>query len=323
MEHLDAVILQIYRAARELPMDEFQDFVLGVVQSLIPFDSSRWMTAEFIGKRGVSRFVHLRNEPDEMVRDWDAISHQDRLKDVVMAHPGRAISIHNRTFFAGREVAEARDYMQRYRHANTLGIVIPASSPGHWDVLSLWRAESDRHYAATERRLLERLMPHLNESLAHSRMHGLNRAGMGGDLEHAASAIARGNGMLCYSSRTFVRLLQEEWPGWKSSNLPAPLCGALSRPGSAGFEGRAIRVTATRLGELIFLRASRADPLRLLSPRETAVARLYGEGRAYKEIAASLGVAPSTIRNFLQRIYDKLEINDKAQLAALIARNER
>jgi DNA-binding CsgD family transcriptional regulator/HD-like signal output (HDOD) protein len=50
-----------------------------------------------------------------------------------------------------------------------------------------------------------------------------------------------------------------------------------------------------------------------LSDRETAALRQLASGKIYKEIAAELGVAPSTIRTHLQSVYVKLDVVDRAQ----------
>lgn len=57
-------------------------------------------------------------------------------------------------------------------------------------------------------------------------------------------------------------------------------------------------------------------PSRLLSPRELAVARRLASGSTLAEIASDLGVSPSTVRTQCERIYRKLGINRRAQVAA-------
>jgi DNA-binding CsgD family transcriptional regulator len=310
---LGNAILHIYRMARERPVDEFQHFVLGIVRSMIPFDSSQWATGEFVGNKMVTRFAHLQDQPDHVVLDWDAASHQDRLMDLMIANPGRAVSMHTPVFFADREVR---------RYANSLGIAVRASLLRHWETLSLSRVTSEKRYAEVERSWLEQLMPHLMEALEHNRMHGLQSAGIADNRERAASAIARGDGLLSYASRAFMHLLQQEWPDWKGLSLPEVLQACLARPGCSRFDGGTITVDCTRLGQLIFLRASGPDPLRRLSPREALVARLYGEGLAYKQIAKQMDISPTTVRVFLQRVYRKLHISGKAQLATLLATHQ-
>jgi DNA-binding CsgD family transcriptional regulator len=59
--------------------------------------------------------------------------------------------------------------------------------------------------------------------------------------------------------------------------------------------------------------------LHRLSHRELEVARLYGQGRQYKEIGLALNISPATVRNFLARIYTKLGIDNKVDLISLLS----
>jgi putative nucleotidyltransferase with HDIG domain len=54
-----------------------------------------------------------------------------------------------------------------------------------------------------------------------------------------------------------------------------------------------------------------------LSQRETSVLRRLAEGKVYKVIAVELGVATSTVRSHLQRVYTKLAVDDRAQAVLL------
>lgn len=56
-----------------------------------------------------------------------------------------------------------------------------------------------------------------------------------------------------------------------------------------------------------------------LSSREETIAKRYGEGETYKQIAASLGIAPSTVRNHLAATYRKLGISNKVQLISVLS----
>lgn len=320
LDTLNALILQIYRAARETPVDEYQDFVLGLVRGLVPFTSSRWLTVEMVGQRAITHCVHLQNEPTDIVVDWDAINRQDRLLHTVVAHPGKAFGIHSDSVYTGRQFAEMRDYVRRYNHANTLCIAVPATKPGHVHGLSLFRAGQDDQYSDANRHLLECLMPHLIEALAQNRLLALRQAGSS-ELapEQGSAAIARGTGEIHFAGSGFNRLLQQEWPDWQGNRLPAALLDALCRGG--GYAGEQVSVAATRLNALLFLRAAPRCPLTRLTPRESATARLYGQGLSHKEIAKRLDISPATVRNFIGRIYCKLKVGDKAELSALLSRS--
>jgi two-component system nitrate/nitrite response regulator NarL len=54
----------------------------------------------------------------------------------------------------------------------------------------------------------------------------------------------------------------------------------------------------------------------LLSPREVEVLRLAAEGRSASEMAAELSLSVATIKSHLQRIYERLEVSDRAAAVA-------
>ena len=58
-----------------------------------------------------------------------------------------------------------------------------------------------------------------------------------------------------------------------------------------------------------------------LSPREREVLKLVVEGRTSKEIAAIVGVKPSSIDTYRSRVMAKLEINDLPSLVRLAIRH--
>ena len=60
-----------------------------------------------------------------------------------------------------------------------------------------------------------------------------------------------------------------------------------------------------------------------LSPRESEVLRLVGEGRSSSEIAAQLGVAPSTVETQIKSAIRKLGATNRRQAAAMAAEVER
>jgi DNA-binding CsgD family transcriptional regulator len=50
------------------------------------------------------------------------------------------------------------------------------------------------------------------------------------------------------------------------------------------------------------------------------VAKQIASGRTNREIAAALGVSPKTVEAHLSRIYRKLEVRSRTELAVLVVR---
>jgi DNA-binding CsgD family transcriptional regulator len=66
--------------------------------------------------------------------------------------------------------------------------------------------------------------------------------------------------------------------------------------------------------------ADMGEGVAALSPREVEVAGLVAEGRTNKQIAAELFLSEKTIEKHIARIFDKLDVSARAQVAAAIER---
>jgi DNA-binding NarL/FixJ family response regulator len=53
-----------------------------------------------------------------------------------------------------------------------------------------------------------------------------------------------------------------------------------------------------------------------LSPQETRLVKLLGEGHHYKTAATELGISVHTVRFHLRSIYSKLEVHSKSEAVA-------
>lgn len=327
MDRLDRLLLDLYRAAQAMPSEEFSDFALVLLRKVMPFDSARVVLQAQKDSAGLAvQGVHLYNEPTDMVLDWVSIIRLDTVLHTALDNPGQAWRFHTRSVYADRALSVLRDYAERYRHLNSLVIAhmpdVGKTRHGKTRVqgISLFRADADAQFSAEQVPLLAGLTPHLLEALAINRTLALAR--LGKDTGRGGVALLGGDGLLAYCDTAFQGLMREEWPDWQGLRLPAPFWQVLTRSGNEGYVGAAVRFTASRIGALLFLRGEKQSRLARLSPREAAIAHLYGEGRSYKEIARQLDLSPTTVRNYLARVYDKLEIGGKTELAKLLARGE-
>ncbi len=85
--------------------------------------------------------------------------------------------------------------------------------------------------------------------------------------------------------------------------------------GADGFAGRAERELAAT-GERVSRRTIR--PVAELTPQEAQIARLASDGHSNPEIAARLFISPRTVEYHLHKIFAKLDIGSRAQLARAI-----
>jgi DNA-binding CsgD family transcriptional regulator len=313
------LLLELYRGARELSVADFPEYAFGLVSGVLRFDAARYTALKFLDPGAVVCTSHVWNEPTDTVLDWEQINRHDIVVPTVLAAPGRAFNFHQRTLFAGPGNAIMRDFVERTAHRNNLVIAARDADEGLWKSLSLYRAGPEDRYAERDRRLLEALMPHIVEALRIN--EALGALAVQADARaRAALAIAALDGAVHYVGPRFVELMRLEWPQWSSTRLPACTLDSLGAE-RRGWSGRAIALGVERVGELLFVRARALHSAGRLSTRERRVAALYGAGRSHKEIARELDLSPVTVRNHLQRIYAKLSVRDKGELATVMTRD--
>jgi DNA-binding CsgD family transcriptional regulator len=314
-----ALLLELYRGARELSVAEFPGYAFGLLTAVLRFDTARYTALKFLDPGAIVCTSHSWKEATHTVFDWEQINRHDTVVPTVLAAPGRAFNFHQRTMFAGPGLAIMRDFIERTEHRNNLVIALRDDDEGLWKSLSLYRAGPDDRYAERDRQLLQALMPHVVEALRINETLGALVVHAGAD-GRASLAIAGTDGSLHYVGPRFVELMRLEWPQWSSTRLPASALDGL-RAGGRDWSGRAVEIDVERIGELLFVRARALHSSARLSSRERRVATLYGAGRSHKEIARELALSPVTVRNHLQRIYAKLSVSDKAELATVMSRD--
>jgi DNA-binding CsgD family transcriptional regulator len=173
--------------------------------------------------------------------------------------------------------------------------------------------------------VLDLLARHLQEALrlnaALSRRDTLSGPDRS-DTPACSRALMSASGELLCCTQGFAGLFGYEQPGARISRLPSDLMKRLLRGQAACLEGGTFEILPVRLGAIWLLIANTRPLCRRLSAREHAVARSFGAGQSYKDIATEMKLAPATVRNVVQKIYRKLEINSKAALAKLLLEEE-
>jgi DNA-binding CsgD family transcriptional regulator len=82
------------------------------------------------------------------------------------------------------------------------------------------------------------------------------------------------------------------------------------------FAGRA-RVELEATGQ--HARRRTVDSLGQLTPQETQISRLVAQGNTNREIAAQLFISPSTVEYHLRKVFRKLGVKSRTQLARRMA----
>jgi DNA-binding CsgD family transcriptional regulator len=312
MTTLNAELLSLYNGCRTLPVDQFQVAIFDHLKALIPFDSARLIGVDTAHGGAEVRSSILYREPEAMNLDWEAVATIDNVLSTVSRAPGRSCNFNARLLYTTPALGVVLDYTTRYRHLNGLVVATTNGRQGFLNGLSLYRARDERHFKRTEQRSIEAMAPHIQQALQ------INRALALGEAQTALPfAIVSDAGMLNFCTPALDELIRTEFVGWHGLYLPVTLHQQLVAHGSYNLRSRPMRLSMHRFGTAWLMGGAAVSPGRL-TPRENAVAMLFIHGNSHKEVARELGVAPSTVRNFLQKIYQKLDVHDKASLALLL-----
>lgn len=327
---LSNLLIELYRAAQEMAIDEFQEFSMGLLNSLVPFDSAVYGSG-VLRQQGLQiQECFLHNKPIEVISDYAAITHADPVLRATRSNPDRVIRFHPPTLFSGKEKRPLFDYAKRYEHSNGMSTVhIDQNSP-HAQILSMWRADKDRHFLKQDSWIAAQVLPHFLEALKVNQALAIHRSVK--DTDRSTVAIARPNGALHFCGMGFRKLANMEWPDWEGAILPSPLMDELSRIGSTGFCTATIRVSVKCVGELLFLKASRVSASVShptisreflqstygLTPAEVRVAIVLLEGNSARNVADFLNVSPHTVRTQIKQIYAKLGVDTRARFVKLM-----
>ncbi|TXT23049.1 MAG: LuxR family transcriptional regulator [Gallionellaceae bacterium] len=324
------LIIELYRAAQGMAVDEFQEFSLGLLKSLVPFNSAKYMGGVLTQQGMRVQEVYLHNEPVETVSDYAGIVHADPVLKAVRANPDKIVRFHPATLFAGRESRPLFDFAKRYEHANGMAIAHFDGDTPQVQALSLYRADADSHFLEQDCSMAEQVLPHFLEAIKINQALAVHRSTKDGD--RSTLAIACPNGALHFCGAGFRKLLCLDWPDWESALLPGPLLDKLTRTGSTGYRSSALRVSVRSVGGLLFLKASRVsasapcpaicpDLLRSaygLTPAEARVAIAMLEDKSAREMADELGVSFHTVRVQIRQVYAKLGVNTRAGFVKLM-----
>ena len=120
------------------------------------------------------------------------------------------------------------------------------------------------------------------------------------------------------SERVFNSLSAGAFGYLVKSNRPAKILQAIREvyEGGSPMSGHIARMVVQSFEK----RASTPDETASLAPRELEVLHGLSCGQPYKQIAGNLGISLSTVRTYIQRIYEKLHVNSQTEAVMKYAR---
>ncbi len=311
IDPVDRLIARLYRSATEVPAHEYRNWALNQLQAVVPHDGALWGS----GSRAKLKFqiVTVNQLPPSFPQVLEDTSHINPILPRLMSNldtPVDMASVMPDEKFFGSEI-----YRKAFEPCGITRILSTAHldpRSGLYSLLSLYRRDRDHHFTDVERARQKRAIYHLFNAASHAFFLHLMRTHAERPVGAAAAVVDR-SGSFHEAQPRFLDMLDERFPTRDPHHLPLPI----PEPGhTQSFQDLMIRCDA--LGELSLIIIWPAGPLDRLTPREREIVTCVAQGLSFKQAAKKIGVAPSTVANHLYRVYRKLGVYSRTELASLV-----
>lgn len=142
-----------------------------------------------------------------------------------------------------------------------------------------------------------------------------------GTCDDACSLLINSQGVVLLGLASVYDQFGHIWSQSDEDRVPRRIAQFIDQPGEHLLIDMELVAHCEPVGAGTGLQKLSLRPLQkfdLLTKREQLVARVLAQGMSHKEAARTLGIAPSTIRNQTQSIYQKLDVDNRASLAASV-----
>lgn len=306
---IDRCIARLYQLAAKDTKD-YRRLALAQLAQVINFDGALWGTGHLDSKdfHSVEVLGVDTNYPSALAKNKDINPFYSALK----ASPGQAIdlsAILTDDIFHTSPVY--RDLFSVYGIERIIGVLLPDASTGIMSIISLYRFDHENSFSSDDKNTLQRMVYHLASAASHAYFLHLKQKRNANP--NAALAICDRHGLFFEVQPKFIELLQQYYPHNPLGRLPF----SLNDKENSLAQG-SIQIEKEALGDLVCISIWETSPLDLLSPRELEVVQVISRGLSFKEAAREMGVAPSTVSNHIYKVYRKLNISRRFELAQVV-----
>jgi DNA-binding CsgD family transcriptional regulator len=316
MARQSSFLMDLYRGASQQSAETFQDWALERLAQDLPFDSAVWASGVGTAAGPVFHSIHLLRQPTQMLIDYESLKHLDNFFAEGVANAGRSLRASSRTSLPEAFIP----YIDRYGLEQALCTIGIDPDTALLTGFSLYRADRANPFTEAEARFKECVFPHLIEADSRNKLAHLEIGAQPRTVRQWRSAAVDAKALLRCIDDGFKQLLLSEWPEWHGPYLPDPLRNLMSSGTHSGAVGRRSIVRFATFGDLTLVQLRERAAIDDLPERVRQVAHLAAKGQSHKAIASTLEVSPATVRNQLATAYQRLGVNNRAEMAALVLR---
>ena len=309
MDPIDSFIASLYRSTQQIDLEHYRYWALNELQSHLDFDAALWSTGHLS-----TRTFHTHTTiglPDDYPKTLLDSLPINPISKLLFKRAGEPVDMSE--VLSDDQFYESAIYRRVFKpHGieRILSSIHIDSRSGIYTLLTLYRNDRDRLFNRDEKGFYQRSLFHLLNAASQACMLGLNSPRQQ-KINH--NAICDRHGVYHEVEPAFLDLVEEYFPHHAPQLLPFPIPN-----GEQKLLLNSLCISAQKLGDLYRVSMRHSSPLDQLTAREVEVVEGVTQGLSFKMIAKKLGLSPSTVSNHLYRVYQKLNIGNRGELADLI-----
>lgn len=307
----ETLLADLYQSAVTEDSGRFQQSVLQQLEAVIGFDRAWWGIMRQTGT-GFELLSSYRYElPAEFELHWQAVSSDDALASNVHIKPRTTVHFNQRELLSTPGLASLNTE-HKLRQALCTSMFLPDQQS--FLFISLFRSGTKAPvFNAKDIEFKQLVTPHLYACWRTNLVATIARTQ--GPGQQTATAFVDRSGAIVCAHDGFADMVSEVYPAWDGGRtLPLQMlaneCIARALPG--------FQMAKTAVGGLLRLDIYKPSALARLTQRESQIARAYAQARSHKQIALDMQLTPATVRYYIQTIYEKLNLHNKAELVKLV-----
>lgn len=311
-QSFDSFVSELYRSGLSVPPEGYRAWALHCLKPLIPFDAALWGSGNVRNWR--FHTVTLVGLPEEFPRTLEETRPINPMIPKIVANLDTPIDMEScvpdRKFYA------SEFYQRTFKPFGIERILSTAhveARSGLVSLLSLYRRSRRHPFTPAEKTLHKRATFHLFQASSHAYFLHLMRTFIEEREAGGAAAVVDREGAFHEVQPRFLDLIEKHFKGKRLNRLPfeIPPVGETRTVGG-------LCVKSETVGDLACVLVWEAGPLDRLTHRERETVFAVTQGLSFKQAARKIGVAPSTVANHLYRIYRKLGVNSRSELAGMV-----
>ncbi|UCV01302.1 helix-turn-helix transcriptional regulator [Acidovorax radicis] len=311
-------LLQLAALAHGTPPQHLLQQALVALQGLVPFDAAWWgeVSAGDV-QAGPRNWLHGSiGLSQDFAKEWNALAAVDEFARRSMDRLGEVIR--ERDVIDGPpEDPRIVAFAERHGLHHCMALTAELPHSGLLFFVSIYRPRSRPEFSDAETVLFGEFVAHLLQHWHHL-LQRLQSDSPSRPWD--GFALAQSSGELLFAGLRISLALGDACPGWAGPHLPAAVAQAITRAPCTLAVGKAVRLRLEPCGPLVAISMASRQHKPTLAPRELSAAMLYAHGHSHKDIAASLGLTPATVRTYLRTAYAALGVSNKLELVAALRR---